>query len=139
MSRELSRRLTSLERIAPAVRTPVPVTDELRAHLIALQALVVAIMLGDLKAGADPLEALHRGIERAHEEHGKAISFRYGFARRLDHARCMALNNSGSMAVPLDWFERSSALLRHPLAPEAMPAYLQLYFDHADFKPTCSV
>ncbi|WP_293873275.1 hypothetical protein [Sphingomonas sp. UBA978] len=131
--RDLVRRLSTLERATPCVRPSVPMTDERRAGFIALQALVVAIMLGDMKTGEDPMQALLRGIDRAHAANDRATNIRYGFARRLDHARCIALNGSDSVAVPRDWFERSTALLRHPLAAEATPSFLSLYFDHPDF------
>lgn len=131
--RDLVRRLSTLERAHPVVREPLPMTDERRAGFIALQALVVAIMLGDMKTGEDPMQALLRGIDQAHAASDRVSSLRYGFARRLDHARCIALNGSDSVAVPRDWFERSTALLRHPIAAEAMPSFLSLYFDHPDF------
>lgn len=133
MSRELVRRLNTLERAIPLVRIPKPMTDERRAEFVALQALVVAIMLGDLKAGEDPMQALFRGIERAHDASDRVTNIRYGFARRLDHARCIALNGADSVAIPRDWFERSTALLQHPLAAEALPSFLNLYFEHPDF------
>jgi hypothetical protein len=133
MSRDLVRRLITLERAIPIVRMPKPMTDEHRAEFVALQALVVAIMLGDLKAGEDPMQALFRGIERAHDASDRVTKIRYGFARRLDHARCIALNGADSVAVPHDWFERSAALMQHPLAAEALPFFTSLYFDHADF------
>lgn len=133
VSRDLVRRLSTLERAIPTTRTPLPMTDERRASFVALEALVVAIMLGDLKAAEDPMHALARGIERAHAASDQATNIRYGFARRLDHARCIALNGTESVAVPQDWFERSTALLRHPLAGEALPPFLNLYFEHPDF------
>lgn len=133
MSRDLVRRLSTLERAIPVVRMPKPMTDERRAGFIALQALVVAIMLGDLKAGEDPMQALFRGIERAHDASDRVTKIRYSFARRLDHARCVALNGTDSVAVPRDWFEQSTALLQHPLAAEALPLFLNLYFEHPDF------
>lgn len=133
MSRDLVRRLSTLERAIPSVRMPKPMTDEHRAGLIALQALVVAIKLGDLKVGEDPMQALFRGIERAHDASDRVTNIRYGFARRLDNARCIALNGADSVAVPRDWFERSAALLEHPLAVEALPFFLNLYFEHPDF------
>jgi hypothetical protein len=117
----------------PEVRIPKPLTDNHRAALVALQALVVAIQLGEFKSGENPLHALYRGIEKAHEHSDRVTCFRYGFARRLDHARCIALNGSDSVAVPLDWFERSRAFLEHPAAEEAMPVLLNLYFEHPDF------
>ncbi len=131
--RDLVRRLSTLERANPVVRPPAPMTDERRAGFIALQALVVAIMLGEMQDGEDPMQALFRGIERAHAASDRVSNLRYGFARRLDHARCIALNGSDSVAVPRDWFERSTALLRHPLAGEALPSFLNLYFEHPDF------
>lgn len=131
--RDLDRRLSTLERAHPVVREPLPMTDERRAGFIALQALVVAIMLGEMQDGEDPMQALFRGIERAHAASDRVSNLRYGFARRLDHARCIALNGADSVAVPRDWFERSTALLRHPLAAGAMPSFLSLYLDHPDF------
>jgi hypothetical protein len=131
--RDLVRRLSTLERAHPVVREPLPMTDERRAGFIALQALVVAIMLGEMQDGEDSMQAVFRGIERAHAASDRVSNLRYGFARRLDHARCIALNGSDSVAVPRDWFEQSTALLRHPLATEAMPSFLSLYFEHPDF------
>ena len=133
MTRDLSRRLGSLERAMPEVRNWKPLTDKHRATLVALQALIVAIQLGDFQSGENPLHALYRGIEKAHEHSDRVTRLRYGFARRLDHARCIALNGADSVAVPLDWFERSRAFLKHPAAEEAMPVFLSLYFQHPDF------
>jgi len=133
MSRDLSRRLGSLERAMPEARDPKPLTDDHRAALVALQALVVSIQLGDFQSGENPLHALYRGIEKAHEHSDRVTRLRYGFVRRLDHARCIALNGADSVAIPRDWFERSTALLQHPLAAEALPSFLNLYFEHPDF------
>ena len=133
MSRDISKRLGSLERAMPEVRNPKPLTDNHRAALVAIQALVVAIQLGEFQSGEDPLHALYRGIEKAHEHSDRVTRLRYGFARRLDHARCIALNGSDSVAVPHDWFERSKTFLKRPEADEAMPVFLNLYFEHSDF------
>lgn len=133
MSREISKRLGNLERAMPEVRIPKPLTNNHRAALVAIQALVVAIELGEFQSGQDPLHALYRGIEKAHEHSDRVTRLRYGFARRLDHARCKALNGSDSVAVPLDWFERSRAFLKHPAAEAAMPVLLNLYFEDPDF------
>jgi hypothetical protein len=134
MSRELARRLASLEAAYPALRAPRPLTDDDRALLTAVEAMAIALVSGQWVLGDDPHDALHRGIENALYRMDCLTPRRYAFARRFDDALNMSLNGSENVACPIDKRERLLKLRQTAYATELLRAFIGIRDAHPSFR-----